>query len=368
MFQYNGTPVHRSKVEHGAHWQQRLLDKGAYIMTVVVTGAAGHVGGNLVRALLDRGRPVRALVHRDRRALEGLAVETVEGDIRDPGSLRRAFDHADVVYHVAAYISLSMAEWPFLELVNVVGTRNVVEACLRCGVRRLVHFSSIHALVQEPLDVPVDESRPLVESRRYPPYDRSKAAGEREVRRGIERGLDAVIVYPTGMIGPYDFRPSHFGQVLLVLGQGRLPALVTGGFDWVDVRDVVEGAMRAEERSPTGARYLLSGHWASVRDLAGLVEDVTGARSPRLVFPMWMARLGVPFGTHFTRLDGEHPLYTRVSLRALRGNRQISHQRATRDLGYQPRPLRETLEDTFQWFAETGRLARPLAPRPPGAV
>jgi dihydroflavonol-4-reductase len=357
-----------------------FLPKGHTIMAVVVTGAAGLVGGNLVRALLARellsrgllarGRPVRALVHRDRRALEGLDVEIVEGDIRDPASLRRAFDRAETVYHVAAYISLSMREWPLLESVNVIGTRNVVEACLHCGVRRLIHFSSIHALVQEPLDVPVDESRPLVkiESRRYSPYDRSKAAGEKEVQRGIERGLDAVIVNPTGMIGPYDFRPSHFGQVLLALGQGRLPALVAGGFDWVDVRDVVAGAMRAEERAPAGARYLLSGHWASLRELAGLVAEVTGAPVPRLVFPMWMARVGVPFGTHFTRLDGEHPLYTSVSLRALRSNRRVSHRRATRDLDYRPRPLRETLADTFQWFAETGRLAHPLALRSPEAV
>jgi dihydroflavonol-4-reductase len=311
---------------------------------------------------------VRALIHRNRRALEGLHIETVEGDIRDPISLRRAFDGAEAVYHVAATISLSTNEWPLLQSVNIVGTRNVVEACFHCGVRRLVHFSSIHALMQEPLDVPVDESRPLATSRRYPPYDRSKAAGEREVRTGIERGLDAVIINPTGMIGPYDFRPSHFGQVLLALAQGRLPALVAGGFDWVDVRDVVEGAMRAEERAPTAARYLLSGHWASLSDLAGLVQEITGAQAPGLVFPMWMARIGVPFGTHFTKLDGKHALYTSVSLRALRGNRQVSHQRAARELDYHPRPLRETLEDTFQWFAETGRLARALVLSSPEAV
>jgi dihydroflavonol-4-reductase len=349
--EHQSTGQEKSISGHAA--RSNLLPEGHTIVAVVVTGATGLVGGNLVRALLARellarellsrelfarGRPVRALVHRDRRALEGLDVEIVEGDVRDPASLRRAFDR--------------------------------VEACLHCGVRRLIHFGSIHALVQEPLDVPVDESRPLVEieSRRYPPYDRSKAAGEKEVQKGIERGLDAVIVYPTGMIGPYDFRPSHFGQVLLALGQDRLPALVTGGFDWVDVRDVVAGAMQAEERAPAGARYLLSGHWASLRELAGLVAEVTGAPVPRLVFPMWMARVGVPFGTHFTRLDGEHPLYTSVSLRALRSNRRVSHWRATRDLDYRPRPLRETLEDTFRWFTETGRLARPWAVRSPEAV
>ncbi|MBN1976070.1 MAG: NAD-dependent epimerase/dehydratase family protein [Anaerolineae bacterium] len=330
-------------------------------MLVAVTGAAGHAGNNLVRALLAQGRRVRALVHRDRRALEGLDVEIVEGDIRDLDSLRRALGGVKVVYHTAAYISLSTDEWPLLEAINVFGTRNVVEACLHCKVRRLVHFGSVHALVQKPLDVPLDESRSLATSRRYPPYDRSKALGEMEVREGIKRGLDAVIVYPTGMIGPYDFRPSHLGQVLLALCEKRLPALVAGGFDWVDVRDVVAGALEAEKHAPIGGGYLLPGRWASMRELAAMVQEITWTRPPRLVFPQWMARLGVPFGARFTRLDGEHPLYTPVSLRALRSNRVVSRERAARDLGYHPRPLQETLVDTLQWFAGEGRLSRPLA-------
>ncbi len=329
---------------------------------VVVTGAAGHVGNNLVRALLAQGRRVRALVHRDRRALEGLeGVEIVEGDVRDFASLRRAFDSAEVVYHTAACISLSTHDWPRLEAINVHGTRNVIDACLDRRVHRLIHFSSIHALVQGPLDVPVNESRPLVDSQRFPPYDRSKAAGEMEARRAIEDGLDAVIIYPTGMIGPDDFRPSYSGQVLLALCQKQLPALVAGGFNWVDVRDVVAGAMAAEDHAPIGSRYLLPGHWASLRELAAMVTEITWTQAPRIVFPIWMARLGVPFCTFFTEMGRQHPLYTSVSLRALRSNRMISRELAERDLGYHPRPLQETLVDTFRWFAEAGCLPRPLA-------
>jgi dihydroflavonol-4-reductase len=336
-------------------------------VTVVVTGAAGHIGGTLVRALLAQGRPTRALVHHDRRALEELDVETTQGDVRDPASLRRAFAGAEVVYHAAAHISLRMDEWPLLEAINVTGTQNVVEACLACGVRRLVHFSSIHALEQEPLDVPVDEERPLVESARHPPYDRSKAAAERCVREGIARGLDAVILYPTGIIGPYDFRPSHLGGVVLSICHGKLPALVTGGFDWVDVRDVVAGAMRAEERAPPGASYLLSGHWVSARDLASAVSELTGARAPRLTVPIWAARLGIPFVVGLARLNKGEPLYTRVALGALHSNRRISHERAARDLDYRPRPFRDTLIDTLQWFRGAGTLDRPLAANSPEA-
>ncbi|MEJ2556139.1 MAG: NAD-dependent epimerase/dehydratase family protein [Anaerolineae bacterium] len=320
----------------------------------VVTGAAGHVGTNLVRALLVRGQGVRALVHHDRRALEGLEVGIVPGDVGDLDSLRRAFTGADVVYHAAGYISISTHEWRRLEAVNVFGTRNVVEACLQCGVRRLVHFSSVEALVDEPLNIPVDEARPLVESRRYPPYARSKAAGERRVRQGLARGLETVILYPSAIIGPHDYRLGFPNAGLLAICSGKLPALAAGGFDWVDVRDVVAGALRAAARAPAGGRYLLSGHWASLRDLAGLAQGINGVHVPRFIVPMWLARIGAPFVTTFSRLTGRHALYTGAALRALRFNPRISHARATRDLDYQPRPLKETIVDTLQWFEENG--------------
>jgi dihydroflavonol-4-reductase len=336
--------------------------------TVVVTGASGHIGGNLVRELLDQGRAVRVLVHRDRRAIEGLDVECVEGDVCDATSIAKAFEGAGTVYHAAAHISLLGSEWRRLESVNVCGTRNVVEASLQCGVRRLVHFSSIHAMEQRPLDVPIDETRPLVNSEGSAAYDRSKAAAEREVRDGISRGLDAVILNPTAVVGPYDFRPSHLGQTLLALGRGQLPALVRGGFDWVDVRDVVEAALCAEKQAPLGAKYLLSGRWASVVELATLAEQITGVPAPRFACPLGLALVGAPFSTAWYSLRGERPLFTKFSLRTLRSNRRISHARATRDLNYHPRPLHDTLEDAYAWFVQTGRLGlrRRMGPRENG--
>lgn len=326
---------------------------------IVVTGAAGHAGANLIRALVAQGRPVRALVHLDRKALEGLDVEVVSGDICDLDSLLKAFDGAEVVYHLAACISIGNDPWSLLEAVNVNGTRNVVEACLRCGVRRLVHFSSIHTMV-DTADIPVDESNPLVESRHHSSYDRSKAMAEREIQRGIEKGLDAIIISPTAIIGPHDYKPSHFGEALLRLASGRLPALVSGGFDWVDVRDVVQGAMRAEVAAPVGAKYILSGHWVSLRQLAKMTEELSGVKAPGSVCPMWLARVGAPFITVFDLLARRRPLYTSASLQALRGHRRISHQKATRELGYQPRPFRETLIDTLKWFEAAGKLEHPL--------
>ena len=209
-------------------------------MICVVTGASGHVGANLVRGLLRRGDRVRALVHVDTAALSGLQVDLVRGDVCDPSSLRAAFEGADVVYHLAARIAISPDTESLVESVNVAGTRNVVQACLDCRVRRLVHFSSIHAIAEAPAGCPADESVSLVAASSCPSYDGSKAEGERFVIDMLQAGLDAVVVAPTAVVGPYDYRPSYFGRVLLLLATGRLRVLVRGGFNWVDARDVAE--------------------------------------------------------------------------------------------------------------------------------
>lgn len=332
---------------------------------IVVTGASGFAGGNLLRALLEERRqgrlaaPIRALVRRDLQAVAGLEVELVEGDVTNPDTLMRAFTGAEVVYHLAGSISLEMDHWEAVEKINVGGTRNVVEACLRCNVRRLVHFSSIHALVQEPLDQPVDEDSPRVDSPSAPPYDRSKAAAEHVVRAGIERGLDAVILNPTGIIGPYDFKPSFFGDGFVWMARGVLPVLIEGGFDWVDVRDVALGAIAAARLAPPGSCYLLGGHWHSVREIAEMATAITHRPRPLVYAPMSLAQAAAPLVETLTHLARLRPIFTRATARALQSNRHISHARAARDLGYCPRPFAETLADTLAWFQETGRLRIP---------
>ena len=327
-------------------------------MKVTVTGATGHVGANLVRTLLAAGHDVRALAHAGRPGgLEGVDVELVACDLTVPASLDGVFAGSDRVFHLAARISIVPGDEPLVHAVNVDGTRNVVAACLAARVPRLVHFSSIHALSSHPVDQPIDETRPLAEGPRLPPYDRSKAAAERAVLDAVARGLDAVIVNPTAILGPYDFGPSPMGRVLLDLYHRRLPALVDGGFDWVDVRDVVAGALAAAEHGRTGERYLLSGARKSVRELAALVEELTGVRAPRFVSPMWLARVGAPFATAAARVAGRDPLFTSHSLHALRNHLDVRHDKAARELGYTSRPLRQTLADVFEWFGEHGDLA-----------
>lgn len=310
------------------------------------------VGGNLVRALLAQGSDVRAVIHRDRRALQGLDVETVSADLLAPDSLRKAFTGADIVYHLASSISIRMDNWDEVQRVNVEGTRNVVEACLHCGVSKLIYFSSIHAYQQAPFDQPLDEDRPLVEGADTPPYERSKAAAEQLVRQASGRGLETVIIIPTAIIGPYDFRPSYLGQGLNMLASGRIPAIVRGGYDWVDVRDVVRGAIAAQKKPTGGGRYILSGHWRSLRELALVTAGLSGVSAPRLVIPIWLAQVFQPVMAKLAQLNGSQPLYTKSMLSAMRSNRQISHSRAAKDLGFFPRPFEETLRDTLDWFTQ----------------
>jgi dihydroflavonol-4-reductase len=321
-------------------------------MTVVVTGATGHIGANLVRSLLQDGRKVRAVLHDDARALAGLDVEKVVGDVLEPESLKKAFAGAEVVYHLAARISVTGDPDGMVRKTNVEGPRNVARASREAGVRRLVHFSSIHAFRQSPLDQPLDETRAPAQTPRSLAYDRSKADGEQQVLAAVAEGLDAVIVNPSGVIGPYDFRPSRMGAVFVGLYQRRFPAMVEGGFNWVDVRDVVKSAMAAETKGRRGERYLLTGHYVPVQELAQMFGEVAGVRSPRLVSPMWLARIGAPFVTAYSQVTRTTPLFTSESLEALRANRNVRRDKAEKELGHTARPTRETLADTVEWFRQ----------------
>lgn len=327
-------------------------------MRVVVTGASGHLGANLVRRLLERGDRVRVLLHRHARALVGLDVEAVSGDVLDPESLREAFAGQEVVYHLAGVVSIQGDAGGLVPAINIAGAENAARAALECGVRRMVHCSSVHAFDLAAGQGPLDETAPRVPagSGRHWAYDRSKAEGERRVRAAIGRGLDAVIVHPTGVIGPYDFEPSRMGQFLVRLCRGSLPALVDGGFDFVDVRDVAEGIVGAAERGGPGESYLLGGRFCRVAELAAMAAAVTGRRHARPILPIGVARLGVPVLRLAAAVTRGKPLYTAESLAILRVGRRVDHSKAGRDLGYTPRPTAESVADTCRWFVSQGVL------------
>jgi len=329
-------------------------------MITAVTGASGHIGANLVRELLAQKRKVRCLVRSDRRALEGLPVETVEGEIFDPEAMARLLEGAGTLFHLAGRISIVGAEGGLVERTNVLGVRGVVQACLAAGVRRLVHVSSIHAFQSEPSDQVIDETRPLALSPDHMVYDRSKARGQLEVLEGVKKGLDAVIVNPGAVVGPNDFKPSRMGEVFLDIYHRRLPALLDGGYNWVDARDVVAGALAAERQGRTGECYLLTGHWVHICEVSALIGRMTGRRTPMLATPLWLALVASYGSLAWGKLLGKTPKFTPGAVRSIQMHRNISHGKATRELGYNPRPFEETVRDTLAWFAEAGMLEEPF--------
>lgn len=319
---------------------------------VAVTGASGHLGANLVRLLLARGRSVRAIVHRSRRGLDGLPVESVAADLHDESSLRRALAGAGTVFHLAAKVSAGWEPASAVVETNVRGTANLVHACQVVGIRRLVHFSSIQALAPR-RGAAVDETAPLVraEDREHGPYDRAKAEAERIVLDAARAGLPAVILNPTAVLGPYDFQRSPMGDCLRALARGRLPALVAPGEqDFVDARDVAAAALAAERRGRSGERYLLSGTRLSLVELARRWAAVTGHPAPRLAVPMSLARAAAPFAAWWARRLQRRPLLTPESLRMLRLGHPVDRAKAEHELEYRPRPIEETLRDTWAWM------------------
>lgn len=327
----------------------------------LVTGATGHLGNLLVRQLLEDGQTVRALVlpgeisgrgntPQQPFPLDGLNVEIMKGDILQPQSLKPAFEGVDVVYHLAGVISILPGPQPHLQRVNVEGTHNVLWAALENRVRRLVYTSSIHAFTRPPHGVQIDESLPFDTENPFGAYDRSKAQASLAVQAACRAGLEAVITCPTGVIGPYDYLRSDMGQVILDCVRRKPLLYIDGTYDFVDGRDVAQGLILAGEQGQTGASYILSGEQISVKRLIEMVSVLLGKASTLIKIPYRLARLIANLPPSFYRLWKLRPRLTPYSLEVLRSNADISHARASQELGYTPRPLRETLADTVSWF------------------
>ncbi len=344
----------------------------------VVTGATGHLGNVLIHELRRQGREVRAVIQPgdDGDGLEGLDLQRVEADVRDVDAMTRAVTGAERVFHLAGIVSITRAQRQRMHDVNVGGTRAVLAACRAQGVQRLVHMGSVHALT-EPAHGVLDETSGFDPRLAAGLYGKTKAEACAEVQRAARAGeVDAVLVLPTGVVGPFDVRLSEVGQLLLDLEAGKVPFLLAGGHDWVDVRDVARGTLLAAQLGRTGEAYLLGSERLTLRELATVVHEETGARVPA-VLPMWLATtLAVPvsWSETFTR---RRALLTPYAVHALSVPFTVSHEKATRELGFSPGPVRPALRDALRWLHENaagrrvpgpGRTLRPaVTPRRAGA-
>ncbi len=320
-------------------------------MKAAVTGASGHIGNCLVRELKKKGTGVKVLVHTFKSDLEKMDVELVQGNLLEPESLVNLCEGTDVVFHLAAQIAIENSSYAKVYETNVTGTRNILKAARNAGVKKFMHFSSIHAFQADSSSMILDETRSLVQTNKTV-YEFTKAEGEREVMKAVREGLNAVILNPTAVIGPFDLRGSLLGQALIKIHQNKLPFLVSGGYNWVDVRDVVAAALQAVETGRNGENYILSGKFCSLRDLSVLISKISGCRIPVIV-PVTIARLACPFFKIYSLFTGKEPLYTYQSLDILVNSpANISNAKAMRELSYNPRSIEETLRDTFDWYRD----------------
>ncbi len=319
----------------------------------LVTGATGHVGNVLVRKLLERGEKVRALLlpGESRESIQGLNVDAFEGDVLNLDSVFESMQGIKGIFHLAGVISIMPGPNPFVHNVNVSGTKNILKAAMKKGVDKLIYTSSIHA-IQRVENSMIDETLPYDMDNPYGAYDRSKAEATLEVLNAARVGFDAVVVCPTGVIGPYDFRGSMMGAVIHDAAAAKPTLYVDGAYDFVDVRDVADGLIAAAENGERGESYILSGQKITVRYMLETVREITGKNFFQMKIPFDLAKFAALFTPLYYQLAKATPRFTPYSLEVLQSNSNISHAKATKELGYSPRSLYESIKDTVKWFLE----------------
>jgi dihydroflavonol-4-reductase len=327
-------------------------------MKALVTGATGFVGAAVARALLGAKWQVRVLARRgsDRRNLQSLDVEVSEGDLADSSSLERAAQGCDGLFHVAADYRLGARDPAELYRANVEGTRNVLNAAHRSGVRRIVYTSSV-ATIGIPADgTPGDEQSANSLENMIGHYKRSKYLAEEVVRDAAKGGMSVVIVSPSTPVGPGDVKPTPTGQLVLDAAAGRMPAYVDTGLNIVHVDDVAAGHLLAYERGRPGERYILGGQDMSLREILELIAALEGRNPPRIRLPYGVVLPIAYLAEGFARLSGRSGRITLEGVRMSRKKMFFSSAKAVRELGYGWRPPVQAFEDAIGWFRGNGLL------------
>jgi dihydroflavonol-4-reductase len=323
---------------------------------VLVTGATGFIGSNLVIALLGRGYSVRALRRptSNTLALDGINVEYVFGDVNDPRALRAAMDGCDTVFHTAAVVSFWRGRREEQVRVNVEGTRTVVETCLAAGIQRLVHTSSVAALGHRTDGQLIDESAPYDWGTRIA-YRYTKHLAEREVLKGVERGLDAVIVNPTVVVGQRDLH-FHGGNIIRRVAKKQIPVYVEGGLNVVSVDDVVRGIIAAVERGRTGERYILGSENVTHTEFLEKIARVVETKPPRRRVPSWLTRIAGRAADLLGAIGNFEPPFSSDLTSSVGIFHWYSIAKAQQELWYSPTPVETGIRRAYEWYVANGLL------------
>lgn len=328
----------------------------------LVTGAAGHLGFTIVSQLVSENLRVRAFVLPQDSLASKLPpqVEIVRGNVLNKEDIERFMkveEDMDVyVIHCAAIVSITAKFLRSVYEVNVTGTRNLVDACMEHGVKKLVYISSVHAIPEPPKGVMTKEISVFDKTKVYGMYGKTKAEATQYVMDAAKEGLDVTVIHPSGICGPNAYAGNHVVQMIVDCWKGRLPMGVRGGFDFVDVRDVAAGAIAGCRKGRKGECYILSNRYISVREIFRIFHNLTGKKIPRLTVPMWLAKAVVPFYTLYYKIRKQLPLFSQVSLYMLSSNSLFSNEKARNELGFAVRPFSLTMKDTIDWLKQEHRL------------
>ena len=321
----------------------------------LVTGATGFLGRAVVEALARRGARVHALVLHDDPYTDLLPkeVRTVIGDVCDKSSLSDFFADADsrtCVIHCAGIVSVASRPGPRLYQVNVGGTWKVLRQCMEHDVGKMVYVRSVHAIPEKPKGCIISEDCEFSPGLVDGDYAKSKAAATELVFDAAERGLNASIVFPSGIIGPGDLQGGSFTSMAKSFLSGKLPFAVRGGYDFVDVRDVARGILACSESGEPGKGYILSGCYVTIRRMLQLVGKAAKLKYWSICLPLGLARLAAPYYERRSLRERKPLFFTPYSVSVLASNGQFSHAAASERFAYQPRPIEETLEDMTAWL------------------
>lgn len=321
----------------------------------LVTGATGFLGRAVAEELVRRKAQVHALVLHDDpyTDLPPKEVRTVIGDVCDKSSLSDFFADADsrtCVIHCAGIVSVASRPGPRLYQVNVGGTWKVLRQCMEHDVGKMVYVSSVHAIPEKPKGCIISEDCEFSPGLVDGDYAKSKAAATELVFDAAERGLNASIVFPSGIIGPGDLQGGSFTSMAKSFLSGKLPFAVRGGYDFVDVRDVARGILACSESGEPGKGYILSGCYVTIRRMLQLVGKAAKLKYRSICLPLGLARLAAPYYERRSLRERKPLFFTPYSVSVLASNGQFSHAAASERFAYQPRPIEETLGDMTAWL------------------
>lgn len=327
-------------------------------MTCFVTGASGFIGANLVHELNARGHAVRALLRpgANTRGLDGADYERVDGDVSDPARLERAMRGCDWCFHVAASYRLWLPDYAPMYETNVEGTRHVLTAAGRAGVRRIVYTSTVGCIGLPAATngevTPTHEDTPVSEAQMNTHYKRSKWRAELVARELAAAGLPIIIVNPSAPIGPRDVKPTPTGQVIVDFLNHSMPAYLNTGLNWVHVRDVAIGHILAAEKGRVGDRYILGhaeGNWTLGRTFQ-VLEELTGVPAPRVRIPYALAWAAAQLNESLSAVTHRPPKAPIAGVRTARAKMFFDPAKAIRELGLPQTPPRTAFADAVQWF------------------